>query len=164
MITSIYYLSRGCKHFLILVTLCAINSVSWKFCILVPIHTITVSHSAEFWASVTNNITTFSILKLGTFLTATAGAWLDLRLLLVLADFWLVCVPSWAGSILSTSSKLVDGTCLELSSRPQNKTSMFKCSWKQEFSVLSYSPNCRPAMFLFCDAVFSHLKSPNCVN
>ena len=43
------------------------------------------------------------------------GAWLDLGHLLVLADSWLVCLPSWVGSLLSVSSVLVEGTGLELS-------------------------------------------------
>ena len=35
---------------------------------------------------------------------------LGLSLLLVLADSWLACVPSWVGGLLSTSSELVEGT------------------------------------------------------
>ena len=48
-------------------------------------------------------------------LNIATGAWLDLGHSLVLADSWLVCLPSWFGSLLSTSSELVEGTGLELS-------------------------------------------------
>ena len=47
--------------------------------------------------------------------TFITRARLDLRLQLVLVDSWLVCLPSWVGSLLSTGSELVEGTGLELS-------------------------------------------------
>ena len=43
--------------------------------------------------------------------------WLDLGLSLVLADSWLVCLPSWVGGLLSTSPELVEGTGSELQVR-----------------------------------------------
>ena len=53
--------------------------------------------TAWFCASGTNNSTTSGILKLGTLHASKkkkiTGAWLDLCLSLVLADFWLVCLP-----------------------------------------------------------------------
>ena len=57
---------------------------------------------------------------LPTFLT---GPWCDLRLSLVLADSWLVCLPSWVCSLLSTSSELMERTGLELSQCKITKTS-----------------------------------------
>ena len=35
---------------------------------------------------------------------------------LTLTNSWLVCLPSWAGGLLSSSSELAEGTILELSS------------------------------------------------
>ena len=53
--------------------------------------------------------------------TFFTGAWLDLCLLLELADSCLVCSLSRVGSLLSTGSELVEGTGSELS-----------CLWKKK--------------------------------
>ena len=52
--------------------------------------------AAEFCASLTNNSTTFSIFKFGTFHSNQHfhHAWLNLDLSLVLADSWQVCLPT----------------------------------------------------------------------
>ena len=57
--------------------------------------------------------------------TFFTGAWLDLCLLLELADSCLVCLLSWVGGLLSTGSELVEGTGSELSSCLWKKKSVF---------------------------------------
>ena len=48
-------------------------------------------------------------------LTYFTSAWFDCRLSLVLAYSWLICLPSWLSSLLSTGPCLVDATDLEIS-------------------------------------------------
>ena len=56
------------------------------------------------------------------------GAWWDLGLSLVLADSWLVCLPSWVGGLLSTGSELVEVTGSELSPRLRGKPVRASCT------------------------------------
>ena len=51
----------------------------------------------------------------------TCSAWLDLGLSLVLTDSWLVCLPSWVGSLLSSISELVKRIGLELAQLKKKK-------------------------------------------
>ena len=60
----------------------------------------------------------------------TCSAWLDLGLSLVLTDSWLVCLPSWVGSLLSSISELVKRIGLELAQLKKKRRK------KEKFSVL----------------------------
>ena len=86
------------------------------------IEILPLEHAVEFWASLTDNSMAFSIFKLGdppwqlTFFISS-------RLKYILAFFSAgarrflaghVCLPSLVGSLLSSGSELVEGTCLEL--------------------------------------------------
>ena len=56
------------------------------------------------------------------------SAWLDLGLWLslTLADFWLVCLPSWAGGLLPTGLELGEGTSVR---NIKNIIMTAKCDW-----------------------------------
>ena len=75
-------------------------------------------------------------LSLGPSMAVNISHWCLFRFWLAFADSWLVWLPSWVGGLLSTSSELVEGRGLELSSQLQNKIK------NSQFSALSFATLC----------------------
>ena len=67
------------------------------------------------------------------------SAWLNLGFSLVLADSWMVCLPSWDGRLLSSGSELMERTV-------QNHHHDYKKD-KSEFSAVSFMAWCWVAKY-----------------